>query len=61
MHHLDVLSIDGTMSSKKRDEVLRHFKKGGPNVPRVLTISSIGAVGLNIAEANILIILVRAF
>ena len=55
-----MLSIDGQMTAAKRDAVVRTWKAGGPNVPRVLIISSIGAVGLNLADANIIVIMVSA-
>lgn len=55
-----MVSIHGQLSQKKRVDMLREFRQSGREGARVLLISNVGAVGLNIACANILIILVRA-
>ena len=49
------------MTLPKRTGILQDFRQAGPTGPRVLIISSVGATGLNLAFANILIQLVSAF
>ena len=51
-------TLDGTMTVTRRTNILRDFRQAGLNDPRVLIISSVGATGLNLAFANILIQLV---
>jgi hypothetical protein len=51
--------IEGKDTQRKRVETLQEFKRSGRDGPRVLLISSVGALGLNIAFANILVIVVR--
>ena len=48
------------MKQAERTEKLREFRESGRNGVRVLLMSSVGSVGLNIACANILIIVVRS-
>ncbi|PCH38799.1 hypothetical protein WOLCODRAFT_84760, partial [Wolfiporia cocos MD-104 SS10] len=47
----------GSNSMKVRSDTLKAFHKAGRDDPRVLIMSGAGAVGLNIAFANILIIM----
>ncbi|KAH9011667.1 P-loop containing nucleoside triphosphate hydrolase protein [Lactarius pseudohatsudake] len=56
-HKIDVLTIDGKMKQRERISTLEKFKNSGRNGPRVLLISNVGSLGLNIAFANILIIM----
>lgn len=58
-NNIRVLSIEGKDSQRKRVATLEAFKNSGRDGPRVLLISSVGSLGLNIAFANILIIVVR--
>jgi SNF2 family DNA or RNA helicase len=53
------VSIHGSLSQKARVDMLREFRESGRDGARVLVISNVGSVGLNIACANILIIVVR--
>jgi superfamily II DNA/RNA helicase len=55
---IKTLSIHGGLSQAVRSKRLEEFKSSGREGVRVLLISNVGAVGLNIAFANILIILV---
>jgi hypothetical protein len=55
-HGLDFLEVSGEASTTARDETIKSFgAKGGP---RILLLSIVGAVGLNIARANILAMVV---
>ena len=56
---IKALTMHGSMSQKKRVELLREFRECDRGGARVLLISNIGSVGLNIACANIVIIVVR--
>lgn len=54
------VQINGSMSAKNRSAALRQFKESTVTQgPRILIISNVGTVGLNIPEANILIQMVR--
>jgi hypothetical protein len=46
------------MSLRDRTKVLDQFRAGGPTHPRVLLMSTVGTVGLNMAFANVMIIAV---
>ena len=52
------MSIHGKINHPQRVKILEDFKKGGRDDARVLLISNVGSTGLNIAFANILIIVV---
>jgi superfamily II DNA/RNA helicase len=52
------VSIHGKINHPQRVKILEDFKKGGRDDARVLLISNVGSTGLNIAFANILIIVV---
>ncbi len=54
------MEINGKKSMTARNTDLIAFKKAGREGPRVLILSNVGLTGLNIAEANILIILVSS-
>lgn len=56
---IKVLSIHGGKKQQERVALLEEFKSSGRDGPRVLLISNVGSVGLNIAFANVLIIVVR--
>ena len=62
LRHNDIKSvaIHGKITPPQRVKILEDFKKGGRDDARVLLISNVGSVGLNIAFANILIIVVSA-
>lgn len=53
-----MLSIHGGKKQGERVAILEEFKRSGRDGTRVLLISNVGSVGLNIAFANILIIVV---
>ncbi|KAN0128350.1 P-loop containing nucleoside triphosphate hydrolase protein [Lactarius tabidus] len=53
---IQALSIHGNVGLRDRRKTLEAFKQSGRDGPRVLLISNVGSVGLNIAFANILII-----
>lgn len=55
---IKVLSIHGGLKQPERVTMLEEFKRSGRDGARVLLISNVGSVGLNIAFANILIIVV---
>jgi Helicase conserved C-terminal domain len=58
-NNIDVLDINGKISQRERSKRLKEFKESGRDGPRVLLISSVASVGLNIPFANILVIVVR--
>lgn len=60
-HGIEVLSIHGKHSQRQRIATLERFRSSGRDGPRVLLISNVGSVGLNIAFANILVIVVRQY
>lgn len=55
---IDVLELNGKVPAKKRHAVLSEFRGNSETTPRVLLLSSIGSVGLNIDVANVVIMLV---
>ncbi len=55
---IECYEINGAKSMTARNTDLLAFKRAGREGPRVLLLSNVGITGLNIAEANILIILV---
>lgn len=59
-HNIKSTDIHGSVKHAQRVKILEDFKKGGSDDARVLLISNVGSVGLNIAFANILIIVVSA-
>ncbi|PCH42717.1 hypothetical protein WOLCODRAFT_152760 [Wolfiporia cocos MD-104 SS10] len=57
-HNIEYLQVVGQgMSIKQRSVNLERFRKSGVDSLRVLLLSGVGMVGLNIADANILIIM----
>lgn len=58
-HNIKYVAIHGSSRQQERIANLEAFKNSGRDGPRVLLLSSVGAIGLNIAFANILIIVVR--
>lgn len=58
---INVVTMHGAMNQKKRVQVLNEFRYSDRKGARVLLISNVGSVGLNIACANILIIVVRTY
>ena len=58
-HGIKVVTMHGGMSQKKRVDLLNEFRYCTRKGARVLLISNVGSVGLNIACASILIIVVR--
>lgn len=59
-HNIKFVTIDGNKKQRDRVATLEEFKNSGRDGPRVLLLSNVGSIGLNIAFANILIIVVRA-
>lgn len=57
-NNIQVLSIHGKHKQRERIATLEQFKSSGHDGPRVLLVSNVGSVGLNIAFANILVIVV---
>ncbi|KAH9048618.1 P-loop containing nucleoside triphosphate hydrolase protein [Lactarius deliciosus] len=55
-HGIKALSIHGKIKQQDRTKRLKEFMESGRNGARVLLMSNVGTVGLNIACANILII-----
>ena len=56
---IKALTMHGSMSQKKCVELLREFRECDCSGAHVLLILNVGSVGLNIACANIMIIVVR--
>jgi hypothetical protein len=56
---IKVVTMHGSMSQKKRVDLLNEFRLCNRDGARVLLISNVGSVGLNIACAHILVIVVR--
>lgn len=52
------LTIDGSMSVAKRTAILKQFRESGVDGVRVLVMSKVGATGLNLSHACILIAIV---
>src|SRR5258705_11777613 len=57
-HGIQCTVMHGKMPQRARANVLDQFRTGSPGSPRVLRMSSIGQVGLNMAFANVMIIAV---
>ena len=58
-HH--AVEINGSMTAKARSTALHNFKNSTfENGPRILIVSNVGTIGLNIPEANILIQMVSS-
>ena len=53
---IKTVDINGGMSNAERAKVLDAFRRGGREDARVLILSIVGLQGLNIADANILVI-----
>ena len=58
---IKVVTMHGGLSQQKCVDLLNQFRYCDRNGARVLLISNVGSVGLNIACANILIIVVRRY
>jgi superfamily II DNA/RNA helicase len=56
---IKVVALHGKVSPKKRVQLLENFKRCDRDGARVLLMSNVGSVGLNISFAHILIIVVR--
>jgi len=61
LHGIASVSLHGKLSQKQRAEILDGFRTAGPGQPRVMLMSGVGAVGLNMSFASILIIAVSEF
>ena len=59
MHKIDAFELNGEISVAQRARVLRDFMASDRDGVRVLIVSNVGSVGLNIDRANILIFYVR--
>lgn len=55
------MKVIGEMSQSEREETLKTFKTSDRPEHRILILSSIGAAGLNLHEAQFMVILVRLF
>jgi len=58
LHQLEVLEYNGGMTQQQRGKVLENFRSSGGG--RVLLLSNVGATGLNLDIANILVIIVSS-
>jgi SNF2 family DNA or RNA helicase len=56
LYGVDTLAIDGSMRYDRRDEVVSKFHMSGN--ARVLLFSSVGAAGLNLSIADVVIFFV---
>ncbi|KAF5331786.1 hypothetical protein D9758_018091 [Tetrapyrgos nigripes] len=61
LYGVKALSIDGKDDYDVRSATVEKFKKGGEDDPRVLVFSVIGSEGLNLTEANIVILFDQAW
>lgn len=52
------MSINGNNPPKVRQDILKRFQESEQDGPRVLVVSTVGITGLNMACANIVIMLV---
>ena len=57
VHGVEAVFINGTQPFKTRSGIIKKFKED-PNT-RCFIFSKVGAVGLNLTEANFMILLVR--
>ncbi len=55
---IDCMEITGAAPMAQRTKTLSAFRASGRDGPRVLIISQVGSVGLNIEFANVLVLLV---
>lgn len=60
LYGIPVLELSGKTEMAQRSSILAAFKNGGRKDPRVLLLSGVGMTGLNIAFANILIMVVSS-
>lgn len=56
--NINWIEVTGNVPASQRTKRIKQFKDGGPDDPRVLVLSGVGLVGLNLACANILILMV---
>jgi SNF2 family DNA or RNA helicase len=61
LHGFEVLEYHGGMTQQQRNKVLRRFRSNDGSTPRILLLSNVGAIGLNLDIANIVIIIVGNF
>ncbi|EMD31654.1 hypothetical protein CERSUDRAFT_127231 [Gelatoporia subvermispora B] len=57
LHGIRWVTINGAMTVHARQKALREFKNAGREGPRVMIMSGVGMVGMNIAFANLLVVL----
>lgn len=57
LHGIDVMTYHGGITQQQRAKVLDRFRSA--EEPRVLLVSNVGATGLNLDVASVLVILVR--
>jgi hypothetical protein len=60
LHDISSIEISGLMSITQHQKALDHFSDPNSSIP-VLLSSDIGAVGLNIQAANIVLLIVSSF
>jgi superfamily II DNA/RNA helicase len=60
-HGIKVVTMHGGMSQEKRVELLNEFRLCDRDGARVLLMSNVGSIQLNMTCANILIILVGTY
>jgi superfamily II DNA/RNA helicase len=58
LHKIKCIELNGKMSPSARNNALTRFRRGGRDDARVLILSMVGTSGLNIAFANLLIMMV---
>lgn len=58
LYGIESLVFSGLNSLGERTAILEKFKRSGRDGPRVLIVSNVGLYGLNVAFANILIVVV---
>ena len=57
---MKAVELKGEMTMDARKKALEIFASNEEDAPRVLIVSNVGSVGLNIQFANIIIFLVRS-
>jgi SNF2 family DNA or RNA helicase len=57
LHHIETLTFNGTHTMEERNKIIQKFNTDP--TARVLLFSNVGAIGLNLTVASIVILFVR--
>src|SRR5882724_9305841 len=55
LHGISTLEVNGNLTAKQRQDSVTKFRQSNSDGPRVLILSEVGIVGLNLPCANILL------